>query len=825
MAGSGDEVSFGRLLRSARLAAAMTQDDLAAGSGLSVRAIRELERDRTRRPYLRSVGLLADALKAPGPVRTRLQEAAVRAWQGHERDQGTVSAGDVDPGSVPAPSSWLGSWTVPRQLPLMVSDFIGRAPEISQLTAALSAGAGEGLAGVPGAVISGQPGVGKTTLALRVAHSLRSLFPDGQLWVQLAGASARPRDPGEVLGELLRGLGVHGSAIPSGTDERAGLFRSWVADRRVLLMVDDAASSAQVRPLLPGTSGNAVIVTSRTRLSGLPGMIMLELDPFAPEEAVGLLTRIAGEERVAAEPQAASEVAAACGLVPLAVRIAGAKLVTHPSWPVSSLARKMADERGRLDELEVEDLSVRISLALSYETLSEPAKRAFRLLGLLGPSDLTEWVVAALLGQPDASVVVAELAHKSLLAHTGVDATGQERYRLHDLLREYAAERLAEESASARDAALRRALTGWLQLADLADRAMPPDPYLPPVARGPINQVIPGDQAERLVADAMAWFRAERSNLRNASSLAIARGWHTLAIDLACRQASWQHLQNRNDDASVIWSEILPAVVTAGDIMLAAHARFRYAAALIHRGRSAGALSMLDNCIEQFQRVGDHMSLAFAFYWRASCVFDLNHFALSNQSARRGVVLSRQIGSRQAEFLNLRSLGVGLVKLGHLEEGLGACEQALEIASELDENSYELAGLHALAFACVDAGEYERCIKLSRRRLDLSRRLGAVRDEAVSLGVMGDAFHGLGRYEEAVEALSAALTIFQSDAKSRYHALCLLKLGYAYQAMSQYPKAVGCLEESWEIFQELHLPYYEKQARRTLHLCSLNSRV
>jgi hypothetical protein len=390
-----------------------------------------------------SVGLLADALGAPESVRTELLQAARRTLRSYQREPSLAPDSDVEPAGEPEKHAWPVC-----QLPPVVADFTGREEEGARLSQVLKQA--QDTMVVPVAVVSGAPGVGKTTLALRVGHSLRSVFPDGQLYCQLAGASHRRRDPGEALGELLRALGVHGSAIPEATSERASLFRSQLADRRVLVVADDAASAAQVQPLLPGTAGSAVVVTSRARLAGLPGATTVELDPFTPVEAVRLLSRIVGSQRVEAEQEAARELASACGMMPLAVRIAGAKLAARPSWPLSVLCRKLSGERRRLDELEIEDLSVRASFALSYHGLSEQAKRLFRLMGLLGPRDFAEWVFAALLGEPDVSTVVNELADKSLLTPVGIDATGQARYRLHDLLREYACERLADEAPRSR---------------------------------------------------------------------------------------------------------------------------------------------------------------------------------------------------------------------------------------------------------------------------------------------------------------------------------------------------------------------------------------
>jgi DNA-binding SARP family transcriptional activator len=422
---------------------------------------------------------------------------------------------------------WLGAF----QLPAAPADFTGRAAESRRLTGLL-VGRNAG-PGVPLVVVSGPPGAGKTSLALHVAHTVRARFGDGQLWVHLAGTSVRPRDPGEVLGEFLRALGAPGSAIPADLAGRTAFYRSWLAGRRVLVVADDAASVRQVQPLLPGTARCAMVVTSRVRLEGLDGAHLMPLDVMTAGDAVGVLTKIVGEDRIAAEPAAADQLAQACGGLPLALRITGAKLATRPSWPLSVMAAKLTGTQGRLGQLESAEASVRASIASSYRLLPERARRAFGLLALLGSVEVAEWALAAMLGEPQAADVVAELERCSLLTAVGADATGEPRYRLLDLLREFAAERVAFEPAADKDIALRRALESWLQLARLADDRLPPEPFFRRPAAQPRPEIVPAAVARRLTADPVAWFTAERVNLLAAVERACQAGWLDLAQQLA----------------------------------------------------------------------------------------------------------------------------------------------------------------------------------------------------------------------------------------------------------------------------------------------------
>jgi len=465
--GGANQVGFGEMLRAYRERRLLSQDQLAERSGLSARTIRGLETGKVRHPRSASVRLLADGLRLAGWEREQF-EAAARTSAGVEplRAQQVASAdGEV----------------APCQLPPGITNFVGRADLVGQLQQLLkgrpTGPAGEADAGaVVVSAVAGKAGVGKSALAVHVAHQLAVEFPDGQLYASLRGAGAggvSPLDPAEILGRFLRALGVDGGAIPAGVGERAALYRSRLAGRQVLVVLDDAADEAQVSPLLPGSPSAAVLITSRARLAALKGARLVHLDVLDAGQAVELLARIAGPGRVAAEPQAATAIAVACGGLPLAVRIAGARLAARPHWPLARLAGRLADERGRLEELAHGDLEVRVSLSLSYQGLGKEQRRLFRRLGLLDALDVAAWVAAALLDSPvpRGEALLEDLVEAQLLGVAGWDVTGRARYRLHDLLHAYARERVhAEEPLAQRQAALERTLGGWLALAERGGR-------------------------------------------------------------------------------------------------------------------------------------------------------------------------------------------------------------------------------------------------------------------------------------------------------------------------------------------------------------------
>jgi hypothetical protein len=341
------------------------------------------------------------------------------------------------------------------RLPADLSPLIGRHTELDDLRGFFTAG---GQVGPRVAVLSGLPGVGKSALAVRLAHQLAGRFGRPPLYADLGGLGVGRRDPAEVLGNFLHALQGPDEAMPTGLEERADLYQSLLADERALVVLDNAADAGQIRRLLPEGRWCLAIATSRARLATLPGVRLVNLEVLPEPAAVELLGTLAGPERIAADRQAAREVVRACGGLPLAVRIAGARLRSRPVWTVGTLAEELADRRRRLGRLKVEDLDVRASFALSYDDLPEGVARTFRLLGLLAGPESTAGVAAALTGDDPAA---AKDAMEGLVDAQLLEVVAPGRYRLHDLLYLFARERLeAEELEAVRRAALER-VEGW----------------------------------------------------------------------------------------------------------------------------------------------------------------------------------------------------------------------------------------------------------------------------------------------------------------------------------------------------------------------------
>jgi DNA-binding SARP family transcriptional activator len=436
---------------------------------------------------------------------------------------------------------------IPAQLPADITDFTGRKAQLARVQHLVAAADRSPAALI---AITGKAGVGKTTLAVHAAHELRAHYPEGQLFVNLRGTEAHPLTPANVLARFLRSLGMDRTAIPDDVEERAALYRSRLADRRLLILLDNAASEAQLRPLLPGTPGCAVLVTSRARLAGLNGARPVDLDILEPDRAVELLARVVGPLRVAAEPAAAREIVRLCGFLPLAVRVAGARLDARPHWPLERLEADLTDEHHRLDNLRLGDLEVRASLALSYDRLDVATQRAFRYLGLLEIRDFAPWVTAALLDIPQARAeeLVDTLVDMQLLDVAGRDVSGQLRHRFHDLLRAYSRElAVAQEREADRLAALDRAFRGWLALAEEAGQCMASSAFAvtfePGTCWRPDESVV-----SLVVADPSGWFKAEWAALIGVVDQAYSIGSDQLGWALGVRLARFFLVRGYYDD-------------------------------------------------------------------------------------------------------------------------------------------------------------------------------------------------------------------------------------------------------------------------------------
>lgn len=496
-------LGFGEVLRGHRRAARLTLEQLADASGVSARTLSDMERGRSKGPQHRTVTALADALALDEGARNQLVELA---RDGRLRDHWTRPAGLCE-------------------LPRLVDDFTGRAAELVWTSELVDAESAPG-AGVVGLVI-GSGGMGKTTLAIRAAHLLRPKFPGGVFFVDLFGMSPQPAAAGDALWLLLRALGVADEQIPGDVSGRASVYRSLLRDRHALVVLDNAGSEEQVRPLLPGDGASRALITARRLLAGLEGVRRLTLEPLSLPESTELLTGILGRRADCdKESSPLDQLVALCEGMPLALRIIGNRLVSRPDWDPAELAARLADEEHRLDQFKAGDLKIATAFGMSYEQLTAAARRIFQRLAVVPGRDF-DAALAAVVGE--VPVVVAwdaldELVDLGLLLD---GAAG--RYRFHDLVRLFASKRLEEESPAEREALTARVTSWLLRMATMAGRWLEPGygrPDLPDP--GPDPDTAPDPDPDLVVLssaeEADNWLRANADNWMGALQSATDRG-------------------------------------------------------------------------------------------------------------------------------------------------------------------------------------------------------------------------------------------------------------------------------------------------------------
>jgi DNA-binding SARP family transcriptional activator len=660
--------------------------------------------------------------------------------------------------AVPAP--------VPRELPLPPADFTGRAVELAALQRLL----GGADPAAPIAALAGMAGAGKSVLAIHAAHQLAAAgaFPDGQLYVNLQGAAPgqRPLQPLGALHRMLRSLGVRPESLPADVEEAAARFRSLVAGRRLLVLLDDASGPEQVRPLLPGSPTCRVLVTSRQDLTTLEGGQVLRLGVLPDEQAVELLERIAGRQRVGAEPEAASALVGWCGRLPLAIRIAGARLAARPAWSVAELAGRLADATARLEELRAGELAVRATFRVSLRALAEgtdpvdqAAAAAFPLLSLPDGPDLGVAASARLLDVTEARArtVLERLVDAHLL-----EAHGSGRYRFHDLLRLYAREHAVDRhEAPERAAALVRVMslytaTAWSGLAQIRPYNWRLETADPRWAAG--GRAFGDPEA------ALRWLDAERDNL-------------LAAIAQAARPP---------DGVPSVPPEL------AGQL---ARAMFGF---FVRRSYGHDQLQAGELALEVARRTGDRVGQAVAHVDIGVACQLLGRDAEAVAATCRGLALLRELGLRHGQAASLNNLGRSHLRQRQHEEAIACVEEALAINREVGDPEGAANAVINLGVAYRQMGRYEDAIACLREGMPVNDEL-----RAESLHELGAVYRCLGRTEEAVACLEESLAISRQREDRWAQAATLHELGVLHGRTGEPARAVAALRESVAIFDEL----------------------
>jgi transcriptional regulator with XRE-family HTH domain/tetratricopeptide (TPR) repeat protein len=802
---------LGEVLRQARRRAGLTQEQVAEQAGLSVRALSDLERGRTSKPHRRSVESLAAALglaeseygRLLGPLSpagasgtAASGESAVTPaarllsgngrpapltpdfpWPAREAGAGpalTHDRGEAMPSPAAAAEDTVavgagaaraggGGGQAPAQLPADIADFTGRGEEVTRIRRILAEHTQRDSPGaVTIVVLVGAGGLGKTTLAVHVAHSLLAQFPDGQLYAHLLGVSKRPAAPGEVLARFLRELGMDPARIPVGEDERAAQYRSRLAGRRVLIVLDEARDAAQVRSLVPGSASCAVLVTSRNRMPDLAGSHLINLDVLEVPEARALFAKVVGRQRAEAEPEATDEVLAACAGLPLAIRIAGARLAARGGWTVRAMAGRLSDERRRLDELKTGDLAVRASFEVSFTSLPGRADpggvdlaHAFRLLGVWAGPFIGLRAAAALLGQQEGAT--ADALELLVDAHL-LDSPGPDAYRLHDLVKSYAADRaLAEEPAQARDGALHRVLVWYLHTVDAVAQMVSPHRYrLPLAAPDPVCRPLAFSSPEQ----ALDWCETERANLVAATRQAAESGLHALAWQLPLAATTFYSRRTFLGDWAETHRIALSSARALGDKLAEAAVLNSLGAACNYQRQDEGA-ALLERALAIRREIGDLPGEAQTACNLAEHFVRVERFDEAIGLLERARDIHGQLGHAYGEGVALNNFGEAYLALGRLDEAIDNLKRAQEIFAEIGETRGEGYALSNLGEAYLAAGLIGQAVGCLRPALELRRALGDRLGQAQTLRALGQASVAGGEPGEAGRLLARSRDIFE----------------------------------------------------------------
>ncbi|MFI5531716.1 BTAD domain-containing putative transcriptional regulator [Kitasatospora sp. NPDC051853] len=670
-------------------------------------------------------------------------------------------------GRAAEPEDEAAVFVPPAQLPADVSDFSGRTELVNELRDVLRSGSGQAVVVTS---LAGIGGVGKTTLAVHLAHSIRSEFPDGQLYVDLRGPGASPADPAVVLGDFLYALGV--PETPDTLEQRAALYRSLLADRRMLILLDNAKDARQLMPLIPGVSGSAVLVTSRSRLAELPGAHLVDVEELTPEEALALFSAIVGEQRVMAEPEAALAVVTACGFLPLAVRIAAARLASRPRWSVSDLARRLADQRRRLHELQLGNLAVETTIGLGYGQLLPDEARAFRLLSLVDSPDLPLEAVAALLGTDEEQ---AEQLAEALVEANMLECFTPGRYRYHDLLRLFAQRQNEKlQDFPEQHAALLRLLDVLLATMRHAARTIEPDDVLSEPLHQPASAGVPLADG----AAARSWLRSELALMLSSIEAAVREPHELLrpAVDLL-----------------LVLNSLIEDPTHGQRIRIALQA----AESKARPESDAAAMARI--------------RLALGF---------LQHVAGEYQNAERSLRQSLELQGPddrthlRASVTNL--LAVVLSLSDRSAEALPFFEQARAISRTLGATISEARLLGNMARAHLDLGQQADAVRSAEAAVDAARHSGNAPCLADTLYQLGVVLRSTGSPSEAAAHLCEAHKLYQSQQHRLWEGFSLARLAPCLLASNQLIEAVEAAGEALAIGQELDAAYCQGLANAAL---------
>ncbi|WP_235926147.1 AfsR/SARP family transcriptional regulator [Actinokineospora pegani] len=754
--------------------------------------------------------LLIDELGLEPGEDLRKLESAILAGDPALSGPATEAPAPREPVDPPAPPHRVET---PRQLPADTADFLGDAALIATAETALT---GDGPA-VGVVVIVGRPGVGKSTLATHIGHRLAAdHFPDGQLHCDLRGTRGEPGAAADILGRFLVALGIPGPVIPQGLDERREMYRTLLATRRVLVVLDDAVAESQVIPLLPGSSGCAVLVTTRTRLTGVPGARQIELDSLDPTRSLELLRRVIGDQRVAREPEAATALVRTVGGLPLALRIIAARLAARPHWSLASMVTRLASERHRLDELAHGEMTIRASLSLTHDGLDPAARTLFGLLSAIDGPTLPGWAAGAVLDddRPFPSDLLEPLVDVQMLDVASVETTGEFRYRFQDIVRLFAREQAATLPHPVAPA-VERVIGGWLAIAEQAHRRIYGGDFTVLHGAAPRWQP-PEDYVTAVLTDPLEWMDSEQANLRAAITQAARCGLHEAAWDLAVTVATLFEARGYLDDWEKTHEEALTACRTAGNRLGAAALLGSLGTLHINRGHPTRADQTLRAALTEFLALDHPVGLglchrdlallsrqsgdddtALSLYDKALSYFD-----------RAGDIVGRAIVRTQSAHI--------LTRRDRMAEARTHLDEAMSIYHEVGYTHGMAHTLRRLGQVQSQSGDHTAAAETMTKVLTMVRTTRDVIGEGHLLCNLGEVWSAAGNPTKArayyEEALSVRETILDHTgaARTRHQLARLLT------TTGHHPQARLLLEQALTTFTDRGLSRDQAAAQSDL---------
>jgi DNA-binding SARP family transcriptional activator/tetratricopeptide (TPR) repeat protein len=727
-------------------------------------------------------GQLMTALARSGRVPEALEE--FRKWRRHLVDElGVEPSAEIraihagilraDPQLRPPVGLGMLKPPRPRQLPPDVPDFVGRIELLESLGARLTTARSPD--SPPILVITGVAGSGKTALLVRLAHRVREQYPDGQLFVALRGAGDEPVSPATVLGRFLLALGVPTDLTPPDLDSRTTLFRDMTAGRRLLVVLDDAADEAQVRPLIPAEPGCAVLITGRHRLTGLAGAQPTRLGALSDDDSLRLLRALLGDDRVAEEAAAARQLTEYCGGLPLALRLIGAQLVDRPHWALVDLAERLTAERDRLDWLAAGDLAVRASLSLSYQRLGPDHQRMFGLLGLLTVPTFASWAAAALLDvDPRTGERLLDDLVASHLVEPAQRASSGPRYRLHDLVRCFAMETVETEPEHVRRAAVARAAGCWLHLAEQAADKMPGSPLRPAKGRAPRwSRALAGSR----VGDAIGWFDAERYGLTEMVGAAADWGLAEHAWELAVVCGVYFDHEALYAEWRECYARALAAARPAGEDRGAAALLRGLGQVDIYEDLLDDAMIALEESREISERIDDRHGLARAYGGIATVHRVEGRLDECYRYGDLAIPLLDEAGDLHGGVQIRIGRAAVYRGLGRFQDAQAKLDEAMRLCSKLGDDHRTANAYLAQGELLLATRDTSRAMTYLRKARAIFESLGDRRCAANVRLRMGRAYTAIGDHTEAELVLALAATQFAELGNGTGEAECALLLG------------------------------------------------